>query len=247
MIPKKIHFIYFNTSGLNLIHYIAVKSAAIMNPGFEVNFYYTEESNNPYFEKIKKYAKAVLAKPKDEIFGNKLKKWAHKADVLRLEILNTDGGIYLDIDTITLKSYEPLLNNRFVMGQEKNHSKILGLCNAVMMSEKNSRFSKAWYYRYDTFNNKKWNEHSVKLPLALSKDVMLRDEITVVPNTFFFNPSWNDAGLEKLFVKNNEYPESYCYHLWYNISYDKYLKDLTEDKIKNIDTTYNVAARKFLD
>ena len=34
--------------------------------------------------------------PKNEIFGNKLNHYAHKADVARLEILKNYGGIYLE-------------------------------------------------------------------------------------------------------------------------------------------------------
>jgi mannosyltransferase OCH1-like enzyme len=58
----------------------------------------------------------VLVTAPKEIFGKRLRSFAHQADVLRLEILMREGGVYLDLDTITLRSFEPLMGDRLVMG-----------------------------------------------------------------------------------------------------------------------------------
>ena len=42
----------------------------------------------------------------NEIFNNKLTRYAHKADIIRLQKLLEHGGIYLDIDVLTNKSFD---------------------------------------------------------------------------------------------------------------------------------------------
>ena len=39
-----------------------------------------------------------------QIFGNPVKRFAHQADVLRLELLLQFGGVYLDLDVLLLRS-----------------------------------------------------------------------------------------------------------------------------------------------
>lgn len=49
--------------------------------------------------------KLKMVKQRDvtEIFGRKVDHYAHKADVLRLEVLRDYGGIYLDTDILVIK------------------------------------------------------------------------------------------------------------------------------------------------
>ena len=37
------------------------------------------------------------------IYGNEIEHFAHKADVIRLEVLRDYGGIYLDTDVLVIK------------------------------------------------------------------------------------------------------------------------------------------------
>jgi len=123
-------------------------------------------------ERSKSLVTYVKQNPSEEIFGNKLYHVAHKADVLRLKILIEHGGIYLDLDTICKKPFTAFLNHKFVIGKQGRWRK-MGLCNAVMMSEKSSEFAKIWLDAYKTFRSKGkdeyWGEHSVKVPLDLAK------------------------------------------------------------------------------
>ena len=62
----------------------------------------------------------------------------------------------------------------------------------------------------------------------------------------FHYPMYYPLSLKKIFLRTKDYKNAYCHHLWENGSYDKYLKNLNEDYIKNVDTTYNIIARKYL-
>jgi len=41
-------------------------------------------------------------------------------------------------------------------------------------------------------------------------------------------------------------PRAYCHHLWWNYAYDRYLRHLTPELIRSINTTYNRLARPHL-
>ena len=201
--------------------------------------------------------------------GQPLYHVAHKADVVRLQALKETGGIYLDLDTISVKPLTSLLDHSFVIGQElkasldpKNWRQRLklklglkrakrgstGLCNAVLLSEKNSDFVNLWLEEYKTFRSKGrdkyWNEHSVQVPEKLGKqhpDLIMKLEFYA-----FHYPLYDAYGLRAMFEEVHEFPQAYLHHLWESFSWDNYLSLLTVEGIKKHDTTYNLIARKYL-
>ena len=72
------------------------------------------------------------------------------------------------------------------------------------------------------------------------------DEIVVVPETYFFSPSFDKWGLMSLFEDNQSFKDAYIFHLWESLSYSRYLNKLDEHTILTIETTYNNLAKKFL-
>ena len=129
MIPRVFHFIFglaenFDGKPFSFIHYMAVKSALARNPEFSANFYCKFEPSGMFWDVAKRYLNVIQIEPPSEIFGNKLFHVAHVSDVIRLQRLEEEGGIYLDLDTITAKSYEPLLNHSTVLGIEGTGERI---------------------------------------------------------------------------------------------------------------------------
>jgi hypothetical protein len=163
-------------------------------------------------------------------------------------LLIQHGGIYLDLDTITVASYEPLLDHDMVMGEEENDGKVVGLCNAVMLAARGSIFCKRWLSRYTTFrsagHDEFWAEHSVRLPLQMSLEAP--ETITILPPSAFFSPSWSEDQLCILFEEDATFPDAFCHHLWETVSWER-LKDLNEQVIARKDTTYNRLARTMLE
>lgn len=252
MIPNIFHFCYglsedFGGKPYSLVHYLAIKSAKVVNNPEEIFFYYSYEPDGEWWEKTKEIVTLKKITTPDEIFGNKLYHVAHKADVIRLEYLIKEGGIYMDLDTISKKSFGPLLKNKFVIGKQGKWRN-MGLCNAVMMSEKNSEFARIWYDEYVSFRSKGkdkyWAEHSVSVPLQLSKKHS--NLLHIEPFNSFHFPLYYPISLRNLFVNAKDYPEAYCHHLWEGGSWEKYLKDLSVEEILKKNTTYNIIARKFI-
>ena len=260
----------------NIMRYLAIKSAYDVNKPDNIFFYYCYEPHGEWWERAKKYIKPIKVEAPKEIFGNPIKSYAHQADVIRLQLLIEEGGIYLDSDTLCLKPLTPLLEDGgFVMGQEGNEAK---LCNAVMLSEKGSEFAKEWLSRYVDFDDDNWAGHSIELPYRLSKEYP--NLIRVMNNKAFTWPLYHSEHL-RWFYRNGvsyvpcdysdgvvsnmggtlktdeDFSESYVIHLWAGKSVtNEFVKDfpdnpmddwMTVDNIRNIDTPFNKLARRFLE
>jgi hypothetical protein len=251
MIPNQFHFVFglkedFGGKPFNILHYLAIKSAYDLNKPDAMYFYYMYEPSGEYWDKSKPYLTLVQVESPTEIFGNPLTHVAHKADIIRLQALYENGGIYMDLDTICVKSFEPLLKEKTVLGIQGHRTSpttAYGLCNAIILAEKESEFIGYWLSQYTDFNSAYWDSHSVQLPLYLSQTTDL--PITTLPYNAFHYPLYTPEGVDDLFKHNKEYPEAYAHHLWESNSWS-YIQLLTEDYIKTTDTTYNKIARQFI-
>jgi hypothetical protein len=275
MVPNIIHFVFgmaedFGGKPFSMVHYLSVKSAVELNKPIAAYFHYQYEPEGEWWQKAKPLLTINKITAPESFMGQPLFHVAHKADVVRLQALKETGGIYLDVDTICVKPLTGLLNYSFAIGQElkpkyvpknwrqrikyrlgliKESSKsATGLCNAVLLSEKNSEFVNLWLNEYKTFRSKGrdkyWNEHSVIVPEKLAEKYP--QHITQLSPYTFHYPLYNEAGLKSMFEEVNEFPEAYLHHLWESFAWEKYMSKLTEESIRKVETTYNLIARRFL-
>lgn len=249
MIPNIFHLIYFykDNTEFPLTHSITINSVRILNNPDKIYFYSDKKPVGKYWDKISNYVELVLVKAPEFVFDRKLHHLAHKSDVLRLSILMEQGGIYIDMDVICKKPFTEFLSYDMVMGKQGRWRK-MGLCNGVILANKDSEFLKLWYDEFRNFRSKGhdkfWSEMSVSKPLELS--VTYPELIHIEPYNSFHYPLYYPLSLRKLFVKCLDYEQAYCHHLWEGGSWEKYLSKLTEKEIMENDTTYNVIARKYL-
>lgn len=191
MIPNCIHFIFgldptFGGKPFSFVHYLAIASASIVNKPDEIVLHYAHEPDGEWWERSKSLLRLSPVRAPESVHGRSITHFAHKADVLRLEILKSEGGIYLDVDTFCVSSFAPLLVHSAVMGIEPN----AGLCNAVILAEKNAPFVNTWLEAYRDFSSEDWRSHSVRLPYRIAKAhpqlVHVEDEYS------FFFPTYDD-------------------------------------------------------
>lgn len=275
MIPNILHFVFgmapdFGGKPFSLVHYLSVKSAVELNKPQTAFFHYQFEPEGEWWQKAKQLLTLNKVTAPESFMGRPLFHVAHKADVVRLQALKETGGIYLDLDTISVKPLSDLLLHSFVIGQElkpayvpknwrqsikyklgwikKSNEASTGLCNAVLLSEKNSDFVNLWLNEYKSFRSegrdKYWNEHSVLVPQGLAEKYP-QHIIQLSPYAFHY-PLYNETGLKSMFEEVNEFPEAYLHHLWESFSWDKYLSKLSVEEIMNQDSTYNLIARKYI-
>lgn len=237
MIPNIVHFNYGlenQEEDFLFAYYIAVLSCKLINSPEEIFFHFDFEPKGIWWEKTKKLVKLIKIKSPDFIGNKKIIKTAHKSDFVRMFALYNYGGIYLDIDTICVRNYYHLLNNKFLMAKEVN-SKLqnMGLCNAIMMSEPKSKFLDIWMANYEAnFKPEGWQEASMHLPyfLAFNPDegLVKSNDIKILEPDVFYQPDY--MSLDLIFEKENTIPDNLItLHLWNSYS-KKYLS-----KIDNFD------------
>jgi len=253
-IPRIFHFITgldanFGGMPFSFVHYMAIRSALEVNKGFRSRVYYHYEPTGRYWDAIKGDVELIRVDLPTQVFGNPIQLYSHKADVLRMRILLEQGGIYLDLDTICQRPFEPLLDGRVVMGLEELSAldgtrHVVGLCNATIIAPPNAEFLHKWYETYHDFNGDSWNRFSVQIPLELAREhpALLRVE----PASSFFWPTWDVGGIASMFVMDCEFPDAYSFHLWESKSW-RFPKDLDVHAVLTIDTTYNKLARRFIE
>ncbi len=229
MIPNIVHFIFISnqphTDDFLYVFYLAILSAKKVNDPKTIYFYYNWEPTGPWWELSKNYLTLIKIEPPEDIDGIPLIKLPHKTDVIRLEKLIENGGIYLDLDTICCHPWEHLLNNKVVLGKEPGP----GVCNAVLMAEKESDFVTYWllnYYR--AFNPHGWNEASCLLPAFLAPEF----DVLILPETAFFFPFFNQMDL--IFKDDFDInPDLITQHLWCSTGSSGIIKKIGPELIQN--------------
>lgn len=133
MIPLRLHFIWMGKK-FPFVNRLAVESARQLHPDAEILLHYEDPPvGNPDWEALRAKAEfrpidlpALLAalpenlRPAADALGKISAGYpAGKSNVLRYLLLYRDGGVYLDFDTLTLKSFAPLLGHTAFVGEEE--------------------------------------------------------------------------------------------------------------------------------
>ena len=133
MIPSTAHFIWFGTT-FPWLHVAALRSAAERGGFDRVILHHTDDlSGSPYWDALTQSAgvstrrfvpEAIFDRlgarggPLKQLFS-KLTQPAARANMVRAALLYSEGGVYLDTDTITLNSLTPLRERyRVFFGEE---------------------------------------------------------------------------------------------------------------------------------
>lgn len=254
-IPKILHFVFglsadFGGKPWSLLHHVCLMSAIHKLKPKEVNFYYCHLPTGPWFELSRRELNLIKIDPPTEIFGNPLLHVAHKADIIRLEVLSRYGGIYLDADVFVQKSFDDLLENSVVMGLQKDGQEE-GLANAVILAEQNAPFLDRWMSQYVSFRSlgrdEYWDEHSVKIPYQLSRQ--FPKDVTVLEELAFYWPTWSRSHLNLIFrggMPSINQSDCYANHLWETYAWDR-IWNLTPGSLRKTDSNFSRWAQPFLE
>ncbi|MCX6550831.1 MAG: glycosyltransferase [Acidobacteria bacterium] len=185
-IPAIFHFIHVGGRPFSFIHYLAVLMASKVNHPECIYFHHTEEPDGIWWERARELLTLHPVAPVREIYGNPITFPAHMADVIRLQMLQRYGGVYLDTDVICINPLEPLMRHACVMGMEPG----TGLCNAVILAQPGCEFLHRWEQQYQDFRTERWNYHSVVLPWKLAREHP--ETIHVADQYAFFYPTHSD-------------------------------------------------------
>jgi hypothetical protein len=247
MIPNNIHFIFFGFTEFTMTHYLAVKSAkAIHNPDHIFIHYTVEPVNNPLWNDIKNIVELRYIVPPTHFNGIELQYYQYKADISRLEILIREGGIYLDIDVLSVRPLTELLNHRCVLGVDYAEDpdtvdldKVGSIANAVIMAEPNHPFIVDWLAKTgDCLVGKPWAYHAVCLPLEMLKqkqyDLHLEPRKSFEPFDWKTDYIFHNDEERYQWLKNN----AYTMHFWETIWNEPYLKHISDEYLKTVTNNF---------
>lgn len=183
MIPKIIHCVWLSGDEKPDFYLNCVKSWQEKMPDFQIQEW-----------SLDKLPKEVVEHPfvKGAIES---RKWAYATDYIRLWILYNFGGIYMDLDVMVFKSFNPFLKHRFFSSIEfeveafiKSVSKkeVLGagIDAAIMGSEKHHPFIEEVLHYYDdlTFENNPAYHFKYIMPRVLTRVAKSKFGFRQIPN-----------------------------------------------------------------
>lgn len=243
LIPNIVHYIWIDTiaTPFPFIYYFGIASVkAIENPQLIIFHYISEPIQDLIWNNTKKLVtlSKLNALPTHWSLNKpiNINKPAHISDAIRLQIIKTFGGIYLDFDTIAVHSYKNIIDS-------KNVSMILGfeggkgLANAVIISSKESKFIQLWFNKYARFYRYDgWADASVVLPYKLS--LQYPNLIHCQAKESFFYPNyWAHKTRFELNIfenqinnrsfRNDIFPKMIIHH-WYHKSASVHYKEITQ-------------------
>jgi len=236
-VPNIFHF-SFGMSNIpeefTFVQYLAIKTAIHYNAPDAVYFHYHSEPHGVWWDLIKPYLTMNKVDLVHEIFGNPVVHYAHMSDVVRLLMLYKYGGVYLDLDTITVSSFENLYDIETSLGIQDSARIFMdpalydkydyyGLCNATIVAKPGSEFILDWIYSYRSFKSAgrddAWDWHSVVVPNVIANSKHWpQNKLKILGSHSFFWPLWdkiNDCLLSEDSAQyEEEYRGSYSVHLW---------------------------------
>lgn len=162
------------------------------------------------------------------IFGHEPPRqdYAHRSDIVRMDVLKTYGGIYMDNDILVLRPFDELRHYEMTIGLQLSTQ----ICNGVVIAASNSAFLDEWFNSYVDVDFKCWDCHSVQKPSHMMlENEKIRREVNVLGTVAIFEPSWYPGDIEQLYgipyppnsnLQNEAlyppFPGKYAQHLWHN-------------------------------
>jgi len=269
-IPNQFHFVFGlkrQWRPFHLLHYLCLESCWQVNRPEKIYFHHDRLPHGRYWDRIKDRLTLVEVGEDAGVaafqYGDKAinpYRYAHHADFIRLRQLNRYGGIYADIDTLFVNPYpDRLFEHEYVLGREGDIQDAVSgelrpsLCNALIMAQPNARFGDLWLERSREAFDGSWSNHSTLLPYRLSQEHP--DWIHVEPPRSFYAYMWTIDDIRALFEgRDTDWEGAYSIHLWSHLWWSRRRRDFsrvhagrfTERYIRNVDTTFNLVARRFL-
>ncbi len=259
----------------HLVYYLCLASCLEVNRPDRIHFHYHFEPYGPWWERIRPQLELHRVEPvrfiaRSEAYwqhaeGTYIRRanldYAHQADFLRLEILKRHGGVYADIDTLFVRplgadlfSYDCVIGSEGESRRRDTGEVYESLCNAFILARPGARFVSCWLESmYELFDGT-WDRHSCYGASVVRQ--RMPDAVHVVPRAFFYRYVSTPEDLAILLEgAERDLGDAYSIHLWNHLWWEPSRTDfsnvsketLTERYVRDVDTTFTLLARRFLD
>ena len=221
VVPKVVHLLWFwpKSTNFRFHHLMSVMSIKKHIKPKRIILWFNNEPSGPWWI----FAKQIINDiglvqywPPTEVFNQPLDIVEHQSDIARLDILIKYGGIYLDLDVIALRDFDPLLHHATTLGAES--PELLG--SGVILAVRNASFLRIWRDAYRNYVPSQWNYNSVVVPMKLAKQF---PRLVHIDWFRIHRPNWFEREYLYSSTKLWDWSDNYAVHLWYrshNVDYD---------------------------
>ncbi|KZT51932.1 glycosyltransferase family 32 protein [Calocera cornea HHB12733] len=269
VVPPIVHYVMSMGEGdprpLQYFQYLAIRSALKnLRPRLVLIHHRPGAApHGPWWDLLAPYVTLSPITPPEEVFGIPVIHYAHKADVVRMQVMLQLGGVYLDQDTFVIRSFDDagLFTEPTVLGMEadpyaeKMEWEPGGLCNAIIVAKPGASFLQRWFATYRTFNESghEWAEHSVAMPWELA--LTYPQEVTVLNSRAMFYPLWSKSDVKRVHEPSStglrgggwdfSASRQLAYHAWESVSLP-YLERLTPTSVARGASSFARMAQAFM-
>lgn len=180
MIPKIIHYIWLGNNPIPKKIKKCIASWKKICPDYEIKFWNEQNLDLDKYQYVK------------DAIDNK--KYAFASDVLRFDILNNYGGIYLDVDVKLLKPLDKFLDYKFFTGFENERAIAPGL---ICGCEKGNIIASKMieYYSKADFDTDMQNNETVctiitsllknKYDIKIDNSTQINEDVAIFSSDYF--------------------------------------------------------------
>ena len=219
-IPRIFHLVWIGKNPLSYISETCIKSIRTHNPDYRIILHHTNKditNNIAIQELIKNYnLECNYINNITKIQNVDINRVTGQSDLIRLLAIYLYGGIYIDLDIVILKSFDPIREiligskKELLMGFEAQHNKKLYVNNGLIMGKKKNFIIEEWLKCFaKTYSSTGWSEHGVELITKLYND-KFKNNMIVMPPHYFHPISWKH--IEKKILSNSPVNDE-----WYSI------------------------------
>ena len=157
------------------------------------------------------------------------------SDFDKVKILIEQGGIYLDLDVMVIKSFDDLRRYPCTLGFELEHR----VCSGVIVCTKEHPFLYLWLNSYYEDFRKFWAHNSGTVSSRL---VHRYPDIIHIEETKLHVPNYQNV--KQIWGEIYDWKDNYAMHTWIRVAYPRHIKPYpTPESIKTMNTTYGQMAR----
>ncbi|KAG5992997.1 hypothetical protein E4U43_003607 [Claviceps pusilla] len=282
-IPNVVHFIYIFREPLALrkglqfgfLEYLAIRSAivSLQSPFIFLHYAFVHKNgdgsskmrmdpmSNPWIRRLRNNL-VVIEHQLGNVKGQSI---SYLRDVMSLQLLRDNGGIFLDLNTFALKPFTTVLNPPRSQGIVLGHAggNRWGLGNGAIAARKNSTLLHQWLHECQNGpQRRRWTYKTNSFPTKLA-DKTPRGVCALPPDAFFW-PTWTWTHVEWMheeldgeqakhwtaeIEKNGGalFAGQLAYHAWDHGSAGRHLRDLTPDMVRRRNTRFNLLVRRFIE
>ena len=177
-IPRIVHYVWFGDKEFSFGMYLSFLSSVYIVRPASIVVHTDHRLYGRYWLLVKSHPLvhvAVREQPR-YVFQHQLLYRQHLSDIVRADVLDKYGGIYVDWDAYWLRSPDPLLNSGYDVILSRDHMPRPGFPDTinmgVAMAKPRSEFIRRWRAAFVNYRSRDFYYNAIELPYKVYEETM---------------------------------------------------------------------------